>query len=284
MSRTRQIQRVRISQPSLDFVESEGGQHAWVWAVPLPYRAIASPWAAPVMPDAPNNVEAGDGWFEHRLGYYATLQSFLTYSFGWTRPDKGLLWWITDGKPRVDSRFALIADTWDADGTLIGYLAWLSTRGGVGMAEETLGQWAGETDQSELDLDTTWARQIRTALDSDPWNSGSDPFHLGAGWHISAPSRSSGLWETTGADDPPKSARLVAINDVSRTATFVCDTVLGWYLGLTLLANELPPLARERNWSVDVFVRPIGFMGTYRRSRATGLWFAGQHRYHAVGN
>jgi hypothetical protein len=35
---------------------------------------------------------------------------------------------------------------------------------------------------------------------------------------------------------------------------------------------------------VDVFVRQIGFVGTYRRSRDTGLWFAGQHRYHAVGN
>ena len=53
--------------------------------------------------------------------------------------------------------------------------------------------------------------------------------------------------------------------------------------GLAVQGTQLPPLG-ESSWHVDVRVRPIEFLGTYRRSRVTGLWFAGQHRYHSVGN
>ena len=44
------------------------------------------------------------------------------------------------------------------------------------------------------------------------------------------------------------------------------------------------PDAGHRSWHVDVLCRPVGWLGTYRRSRQSGVWFSGPHRYHQVGN
>lgn len=74
------------------------------------------------MPVDPRELLDGTGFSErahaHGIAYFATLQSFLTYSFGWTRHDKGLLWWLDRGLRADDARFALIRDVWFADGLL----------------------------------------------------------------------------------------------------------------------------------------------------------------------
>lgn len=55
----------------------------------------------------------------------------------------------------------------------------------------------------------------------------------------------------------------------------------GWYSQL---------LTSPRAWKgshdvrMDVIVRPLGWLGTYRKSRVTGLWFRGRHRWHMLGN
>lgn len=38
------------------------------------------------------------------------------------------------------------------------------------------------------------------------------------------------------------------------------------------------------SWHVDVVVKPMGWLGTFRRSWVTGLWFQGRHLIHAAGN
>lgn len=126
-SSERRLQRVIIPAASADPAEIEGGQHEWVWAVPLPYRALSSAWSGAPMPAAPAEVREEERHFGHQIGYYASLFSFLTYSFAWTRPDKGLLWWYREGRPTEDDRLALIRDSWEADGNLLGFLAWLSS-------------------------------------------------------------------------------------------------------------------------------------------------------------
>jgi hypothetical protein len=63
----------------------------------------------------------------------------------------------------------------------------------------------------------------------------------------------------------------------------IVDDHVGWYRQLTTLGAQLPDLG-NRSWHVDVVVRTIGFMGTYRHSRRTGLWFNGPHRLHEIGS
>lgn len=79
------------------------------------------------------------------------------------------------------------------------------------------------------------------------------------------------------------SARLTCVNSTARTAVLVCETAHGWYGELSRLGSELPNIGNH-SWSVDVYVKPIGFMGTYRQSRVTGRWFVGRHAIHMLGN
>ena len=58
--------------------------------------------------------------------------------------------------------------------------------------------------------------------------------------------------------------------------------MIGWYRALAEMGARLPHL-EERSWHVDIVVKPVGSLGTYRQSRATGLWFSGPHRLHLVG-
>lgn len=61
------------------------------------------------------------------------------------------------------------------------------------------------------------------------------------------------------------------------------DTYSGWYSALARLGATLPARFDGRSWRVDVVVRPIGWLGTYRQSRVTSRWFTGQHRWHELG-
>lgn len=275
-----------------------GGQLNWVWAVGMPYRVLANPTGVEVMPQSPAVTARREvnGWshvaFNHGLGYFASLQSFLTYSFGWTRHDLGLLWWYDEGCPVEDSRFALIKAVWDADGMLLRYLAWCvasSQRPGAGWLGEPLHRWALSVNRAPAMLSTDWStllsREEAAARSQTP---GTSPWgmHLERGDHIGVPSG----WGWAGEESagPPGDirarARLVGANRATQRATFVSDVVGGWYAALADLGAGLPKLSDGRNWRVDVFVSPIGYMGEYRRSRRTGLWFAGQHRIHRVGN
>ncbi len=62
------------------------------------------------------------------------------------------------------------------------------------------------------------------------------------------------------------------------------DSMTGWYRALAEDAATLPGDEADRSWDVEVVVRPVGSLGTFRRSSSTGLWYAGRHRNHVVGN
>lgn len=256
----------RVRRPSADSgADTLAGQHPWSWAVGLPCRALVAPYSGAVMPAAPTpRTDVLDA-----VGYFATLQSFLTYSFGWTRHDKGLIWWCDAGMPVDDPRFALIRDVWVADGLLDTYIDWCSTH----PVMTSLDAFAEHVDHRVLDLPDAWRRRLRgQPNDEDPTSAYGK--HLEQVGHIAAPC------EKLRAG----SARLAGADIDTRSATVVSDTVSGWYSSLVLLGENLPPLSGDHSWHVDVFVKPIGFLGTYRRSRATGLWFSGRHSLHVVGN
>lgn len=266
---------VRVQVPRRD-------DYAWEWATSLPYRGLADPDRAVVMPAAPGErAEYSEQGFSQRLAYYTCLQSFLTYSFGWTRHDKGLFWWRARGFEPLDDRTALIRSVWHEDGTLTGYFAWTTTVDPE-LAVQPLARWAWNPDLRPLALDADTALEVKRALQSPPWTGGYDPMHLGGGHHGGAPSGSS----VYGTGEPVEllPGRLVGADTESRRAFFVADCIDGWYASLCVEGASLPELPHARNWRVDVYVREIGFVGTYRRSRVTRLWFAGRHELHMAGN
>ena len=60
----------------------------------------------------------------------------------------------------------------------------------------------------------------------------------------------------------------------TRRAVLMLSAYEGWYLTLSRLGATLPAREDGRSWRVNVVVRPLGWLGSYRLSRRTGagLW------------
>lgn len=296
---TRSIYRLVMPELPNESSLGEDGQFEWVWAVPLPYRVLADSRRSGAMPESPRNLLSPNGYgymngnHAHGRGYFASLQSFLTYSFAWTRHDRGLRRWHEQGQATDDARLALVKAVWGADEMLLRYAAWC-TDGTSDTGGET---WFGEplhafmsrpVDFSPQPRDDAWSEIVRAERDrahaddlsASPWG-----MHLGSGDHIAAPSGLAAA-QADSADGRAavSHARIVGADTKRRRATYISDHVHGWYAGLAALGSELPPLSGGANWRIDVFVKPYGFLGTYRRSTMTGLWFSGRHRHHEMGN
>jgi hypothetical protein len=204
------------------------------------------------------------------LGYWGALQGFLTYSLGWTRHDRGLRWWYDAGKPVDDPRLALINAVWERDDTLLAYAEWCHAQL-HGFGNPALAEWTAYDDRADV-LSLDWQRRFR-AIDGAKTDDGTSPHgkHLEAGDH------------TAGPADQKYDASLTITDRTARRAIYTSTAALGWYRGLVERGAQLPE-SKNSSWRVDVYVRSIGFLGTYRRSRQTGLWFAGRHQFHSVGN
>lgn len=259
--------RIEIPARTAEHPHEVGGQWEWCWAVALPYRVLAAPRSHLPMPARPRP----DVDFFSYLGYWGCLQSFLTYSLGWSRHDRGLLWWYEAGRPVEDPRFALIAGVWERDGLLERYFEWASRHP---TAAAPLRNWTFDFDTEPIELPRHWVERfarVREETSGDLSGTTPEGKHLEEGSHVGEPASE--------LDDG-----VMLITDVAdRRALFRHGSVAGWYAALHRAAAALPDIG-ERSWRVDVFVDPMGYLGSYRRSRITGLWFSGRHRYHSVGN
>lgn len=108
----------------------------------------------------------------------------------------------------------------------------------------------------------------RSRLDRHTSN---DPFHFDD--HVSH------AW---GSDNQTNIVTSFLRDEERRRATLVFEIGSGWCAALHRLGSNLPEDG-VNSWHVDVFVKPIGFMGTYRKSRVTGRWFTGKHSLHMLG-
>lgn len=255
-----------------ELASATGEQYEWGYAIPWMFRALASPLTNERMPAAPT---PGDDVYA-ATGYWASLLHLLCYSFGWARPDHGLQWWFEAGKPVDDDpRLQLLAEIWDADGQLDWFAAQLSSLGADTFPLPLLADVSRYEEKARgAAFERRWIESQRSSADasgipSPISNGGSDPLHLSA--HCSGP-----LEETVGE------ALLLRSDRNQAQAVLRLDSMVGWYRALCLHGEALPEL-HGRSWHVDVVVRPVGWLGTYRQSRSSGLWFAGRHRYHAPG-
>jgi hypothetical protein len=243
-----------------------GEQPEWTVAIPWLHRVLASPSTGEPMLEAPRRGED----IRTACAYWLPLLYLLTYSLGWRKPERGLKWWYDTGKPTDDLRLELISDVWDRDGQLDWFVAWLlSSDLWHKVVRNLLPEW--EIPIKRIDIDQTWiARTCEAAMASGIHNpaGGGDSLHLSV--HNSWPM------------SEPAATRLLRSDVSERHAVLFVDSMVGWYSALLSHGAELPPLG-DRSWYVDVVARPVGWLGTYRRSRVTGIWFSGRHRFHTVG-
>jgi hypothetical protein len=235
------------------------------------YRALASPLTYQPILRAP---QRGDDDMPAATAYWGALLHLLIYSFGWARPDRGILWWRWAGEPTDDPRFQLLSQVWEADGMLDWFHTWLYAaplHPVLQMIEELTGY---RDDEEDAPRNPDWIEDQLDVADQSgipaPCSrGGSDPLHLSV--HIAGP-----------LQPPPGRVTLLRSRTEDRRAILTLDSMVGWYRALVEAGSTLPQL-EQSSWRVDVYVRPVGYLGTYRRSRISGLWFSGPHRYHEPG-
>ena len=238
------------------------GDLGWLANVPNVFQALANPEGTHDFAQAPRP----NGPMEH--AYWESLLFLLVHSFGWRSPAQGLQWWHDAGRPCDDDRFALIAQTWLADGFLRWFEAWVQHRRfdpiGRGGFPQGLPLPVPETELEQLAMT---ARYLALRL---PEGDFSDSHHLLD--HLFR------YWGEPGdnelildSDGGPRGVLLTGRVDSFRA--FLHETAA--------LKHEHPS---GRSWRIDVICKQIGWLGTYRRSRVTGYWFAGKHSIHMAGH
>jgi hypothetical protein len=244
-----------------------GENPRWGAAIPLMYRLLAAPRAHLQFPEVP--PASGPVGAEAAV-YWTPLFNLLVTSFGWSRPDFGTQWWIEAGRPTYDHRLRLIADLWGADGQLDEFLEWLWTTSLLPLESSAYDLLGHVPRDHHADVDA-WivCNEVISNARGSIANGDKDPLHLTR--HVSAMEvhNEHGTATMTYALGEPR-------------ATLLLDSMSGWYQALAEHGAELPEIG-DNSWYVDVVVKPVGHLGTFRRSRQSGLWFSGPHHLHVLG-
>lgn len=212
----------------------------------------------PAMPPADSDT------FE-TLGYWTSLLHLFIYRLGWRQIADGLHWWYHNGIPDDTVELAMLKHIWFRDG-LLGDMARLAATSEL-------------VDGVNLRRDPAvvrWAKSLAAplAVNNAPPPNGTRGKHLErGGMHTSGP-----------VDEPPaaNNAILMRSSRAERRAVVTVESMRGWYSTLAHLGATLPDIG-QRSWHVDVFVKQLGWLGTFRQSRVTEIWFTGPHRYHRIG-
>lgn len=274
------LRRVRPLPDGAGTPEHFGDSYGWGAGIPTLYRALASPGgveATLAPPDGQDSYADPSHALMHACAYWAALLHLLTFSFGWTQPGRGLLTWVAADPVEGDPRLALLDATYRRDQQLGALVEWLlhSPAAEQGVWRQLAARRgkpapASDSDPKLLQL----ARRLPlpgSDVRSPRPEGGGDPLHPST--HLSD------AFDETGIHD----ATVSTSNRRAREAVLICSSLSGWYAALCQHGDELQ-VGSDRSWRVEVFVRPVGLMGTFRRARATNIWFSGRHRHHLWGN
>jgi hypothetical protein len=243
----------------------------WLANVPNVFQALADPEGTHDFAQAPQ--------WQHRPGhpsfaYWESLLFLLVHSFGWRSPALGLKWWHDAGRPCDDDRLALIDQTWFGDGFMRWFEAWV---------QHHAFRPTGEQDSPALPLPIpeTELRSLNEAL-----RHLIDNLHLPAGdsdgLHLIG--HLSGWVADDVLSNPETHNELILDSDGGPRGVLFTESVVSFRAflhGAAALRHEHPS---GRSWRIDVICKQIGWLGTYRRSRVTGYWFAGKHSIHRAGH
>lgn len=256
---------------SLDFIFNDHGP----WT-----RYLAEAWQQTSVPEhaiASRRPQAGpDGHIDvfERAAYWAPLLHLSSYALGWTRPEIGFWRWEKMGRPREDPILATIDSRYGQDLEMM--YAWLAWSGANRLRSDFFG----------LEPEINNARGLPSGLETisrrmheGPW----DRFNKG---HFA------------GSGDPlhlVDHLELQRHSNVEPTLQEVDLQVDGETTDYVLIGHQVPSLFRfldcgvprvtnGRSTRVGLLCPPIGWLGIYRNSRETDLWFRGKHRWHTLGN
>lgn len=240
---------------------------SWCKHIPLLHRTLADP---SFINDFPG-MRTLDSLNE-ACSYWETLHYLFPALLGWKNPGAGLAWWYKQDQPVDDSPLLrTVSDLWNTEGQLDYYAAWIWTHGsGIFLPANSRAE-----DHAEISLFNSleWWRAFVNRPEPEwhnPFYGGTNPLHLGHS-------------DSFGFDETSSDRSELYFDVTKRSAVLIVNNLGSWRQDLTGVQEKLPGLG-ERSWHVNVYDRQYGFLGLFRQSRETGLWFQGKHNVHIKGN
>ncbi|WP_306215345.1 hypothetical protein [Actinoplanes sp. RD1] len=237
---------------------------SWEDWKPLAWAMVADPSENREPPPLPASMrdrrKTGD--LNERLSYWGPFVDLLAYGLGWPATRPGLARWIILGMPAAHPVLRTVK-------------AWYGPFLGDYLRSEAA---AAIDDQlAELfrptipDAGGIVAEALRGPHGQPHfpqlWQGGWDPMHLSI--HLNTPLGG------------PDNAQVYRTGEAERRVVLMLDAYPGWYAALT--DHGPGRTGYGRSWNVDVVVKPVGWLGTFRQSQLTGRWFTGRHRWHQLG-
>lgn len=241
----------------------------WCIYIPKLHRALNDAACIDELPRLEALTEHGD-----ICAYWECVYYCLNTLLGWKEQGKGLANWYRAGKPVNHSPvLALLKHHWDRDGLLDYYAAWLWGKGPFISHPDQL--QPSHIALNSADVAEDWWHAFKRrglVMRHDPFYGGSNPLHLGHSEHL-------GVSE----DSLSKSIEVYRLQDDDMRVVLVVNSINSWKTELLRCIAKLP-LVRGKSWRVKVFDVQVGFLGEFRQSRVTRIWFTGKHGVHVVGN
>jgi hypothetical protein len=252
---------------------------------PAVWHAIASPAGTAALPTLTAlrdeyNSEAGHNGFEVIRSLWNAVFQVSVTSLGWQSPALGFLQWRELGYPTDDPRLEVVGRLLgeDLDRHAAEALAFLFEPHCWGKELTLLDPAVRHRVLAEHRpnwLDRYVADQVRHPYPSPFWG-GTDALHM----QVHVPIVGLGNLPIPAHGATNQSTQYIR----DRDALLILDEYANWYGNLTRFGNSLGARDDGRSWRVDVVVKPVGWLGTFRLSRLTGRWFSGPHSIHEWGS
>lgn len=248
-------------------------------------RAINNPqcsWAAPTDPQ-------GTTALPRYIRYWFCLAAVLVGHLGWRRPAVGLARWINKGMPDDGAVLTQVKHLWGS------YAASMMTETGRDILQIMADQVLGYSESSKNQItsfktnmspeklllqDAIGAKTANDAKWAAPIVGGWDPLHLTT--HVASVLGSNSC--SSEMDLDKVSILHDDLNLAKVRASLVVESGMPWYAALNREGDRLRQRPDGRSWRVDVVSKNFGYIGEFRKSRVTGLWFSGKHSSHMWGN
>lgn len=288
--RTDDCLQLRLSHPfytdevdELAIEDEWGDEFLWTWGAVSAFRSLADP-GAPL--PFPGKGEQGvlNPASDIAPGYWSTLLALCYFRLGWSRPGWGIVEWLSRRSTFRDPTLEYIRQHWSIANLKV-FVAWAESLGtDYGSPLEQGGKRAEPSRFLKRFLnrygyyeDGHFVWEQETVLN----NGGRDALHLTR--HLP------GSWLANDFTHRVRDAMPVKKVGPSRDMMALesgrswFDWVINWgelaieSKGIGWIGNPGEPVC-------DVYVEPIGLMGTYRLGFNTGIPYATTERIHHFGN
>ena len=246
------------------------GADKWTYQLPNLYRILNDPAGAHrfVKPDSHMGI----------YGYWFPLLFLLVKSFGWRYPARGLKWWADYQYPISDARLAVIYEIWVKDGDFDLFRKWIEGFTNV-LADGSYSDYRDPLLSRRVKLRM---RKIEELKRENPEceararivRDGTDPLHLRD--HLFDDYSLSFSSEVDAAKNQ--------VEVHLKQHLFSGHPSVYFFSALNEIKREYASRFLRQLPSYDVDFEEIGYLGSYRISPMTGLWYTGSHYLHLVGS